>query len=80
MIEKLNNAVFSNRDVIFCDIDSDIGAFFSNDVDLNSINLSNINLGDDNFGDFDPKTINHVRIMASYNRYKQYKAGKLKDT
>ena len=36
--------------------------------------LDNINLDDNNFGDCDPETINHVRLMAWYNRFKQHKA------
>ena len=44
MIEKLNNAVFSNDDIIFGEIDSDIFKFFSNDVGLNNIKLNNVNL------------------------------------
>ena len=50
MIEKLDNAVFSNDDIVF----GDIVTFFSSD---------NFNLDDDNFDDYDPKTINHVRRM-----------------
>ena len=59
MIEKLYNVIFSNDDMVFWDIDSDIVTLFSNDISLNSINLINFNLDDD-----DPKTINHVRFMA----------------
>ena len=76
MIEKLNNALFSNDDIVFHEIDPDIVTFFSNDIGLNSINLDNINLDDDSFEDYDPKTINHVRLMACYNIYKQHKACK----
>ena len=76
MIEKLDNAVFSNDDIIFGDIDSNIVTFFSNNIGLNSKNLHNVNLDDDNFDDCDPKTINQVRLMAWYNRYKQHKACK----
>ena len=77
MIEKLDDAVFSddytNTDT---DTDFDIVTFFTNDVGLNSIKLKNANLGDDNFGNSDPKTNNHVRLMASLNKYKQLKACK----
>ena len=46
-IEKLDDAVFSNDDLVFGDINSDIVTFFSNDIGLNSLNLnSNINLND----------------------------------
>ena len=46
--------------------------FFSNDIGLHSINLNNLNLDDDNFDECHPKTINHIRLMARYNRYKQH--------
>ena len=35
-----------------------------------------INLDDDKYYDYDPKRINHFRLMAWYNRFKQYKAWK----
>ena len=35
MIEKLDNAVFSNDDIVFGDINADIVTFFSNDLDHN---------------------------------------------
>ena len=40
MIEKGDNAVFSNDNIVFDDIDSDIVTFFSNDIDLNSLNFN----------------------------------------
>ena len=70
MIEKLDNSVFSNYDVIFGVLDYDLVTFFSNDIGLNSINLNNVDLADDNFEDCDPETINNVGLMAWYNRYK----------
>ena len=39
IIEKLDHSVFSNDDIVFGDIDSDIVTFFSNDIGLNSISL-----------------------------------------
>ena len=67
MIEKLDNAVFSNDDTVFCDIDIAMVTLFSYYIGLNSINLNDINIDDDNFDNFDPKTINHVRLMACFN-------------
>ena len=64
MIEKLDNTVISNDDIVFGDIDSDIVTFFSNDIGLNSVNLNKITLDDDNFDDYEPGTNNHVRFMA----------------
>ena len=55
MIEKLDHALYSNVDIVFGDVDSDIVTFFSNDIVLNSINLkNNINLDEDNFDNCDP--------------------------
>ena len=65
--EKLDNAVFPNDDIVFGDIDTDFVTFFWNDIALNSINLTIINLDHDNFDDCDSKTINHIRLMTSYN-------------
>ena len=50
--------------------------FFSEDIGLNSITLVNINLDHDHFDYCDPETINHVRLMGSYNKCKQHKASK----
>ena len=76
IIEKLDHSVFSNDDIVFGDIDSDIVTFFSNDIGLNSISLSNTNLVEEKFDDGDPETINHFRLMAWYNKHKQHKACK----
>ena len=43
---------------------------------FNTIDLNNINLDDDNCDEEDSETINHVRFMAWYNRFKQRKACK----
>ena len=72
IIEKLDNAVFSNDDIIIGDKDSDIATFFINDIGLNSIILKNFN--PDNFEDCDPETINHVRFMPCFDKYKQHQA------
>ena len=70
IIKKIDNAVFSNHYIIFGDIDSETVSFFSSDVRLNSVNLIDINFNNANFGDYDPRTINRVKIMTWYNRYK----------
>ena len=72
IIEKHDNGVFSNDDIIIGDTDSEIATFFINDIGLNSINFKNVNPG--NFEDCDPETINHVRFMSCFNRYKQHQA------
>ena len=70
MLEKLDNSVFSYGDIFFNDADFNIVTFHSDDMGFNSIDLNNINLNDDDCDEEDPKTINHVRIMAWYNRFK----------
>ena len=70
MLEKLNEAVFCNNDIVFADIDSDIVTFLSNDIDLNTIDLNNINIDDDNFDNYDSENITHIRLIARCNRYK----------
>ena len=64
MIEKPDNAVISNDDIVFGDIDSDIVTFLGNDISFNSIGLINVNLDDGSFDDYDSETINHVRFMV----------------
>ena len=64
--------------IVFGDIESDIVAFFSKDIGLDTINLSNSNLDEDNFGNGNPETVNYIRLLAWYNRYKQHKACKKK--
>ena len=61
MIEKHDNVVFSNGDIIFLDTDSDNATFFSDDIILNTIDLNEINHHGVNF---DPETIIHVRLTA----------------
>ena len=56
------HSVFSNDDIIFGDIDSDIVTFFSNGIVLNSIMLNNVNLDDDNLHNCNPKTINILNL------------------
>ena len=44
ILEILGNVLFSNYDVDFDHIGSDIVTFFSDDMDINIIDLNNINL------------------------------------
>ena len=75
VLEKLDNVVFSNDDIFFVDVDSDVVTFFNDDMGRNTINFNNINFVDDNF-ELYPETIIHVRRMTWYNKYKQHKARK----
>ena len=74
MIEKIDNAKYSNDDIIFAYIDSDIVTYISDDIGHNSINPNNINFDDDDFSDCGPETINHYSLLAWYVRYKEHKA------
>ena len=58
MLEKLNEAVFCNNDIVFADIDSDI------------VNINNINIDDDNFDNYHSENITHIRLITRCNRYK----------
>ena len=51
--------------------DNDI--FFSDEMGFLRVGVNKINLEAVNFDEADPKTIIHFRLMAWYNRYKQYK-------
>ena len=39
-----------------------------------SISVYNVNLNDENFDYFDPETINHIKLMGQYDKFKQRKA------
>ena len=70
MLEKLDNSIFSNDDIFFHDVNSNIIIFLSNDMSFNTIILNNINLDDDdNFDKDDPEIINLLRLMDWCNRY-----------
>ena len=75
VIEKLDDAVFSNYDIVFGDFKSDFFAFFSNDKDFDIVTLDNINLDDNYFDGFDLET-NHVTLMGWCNKFKQAQACK----
>ena len=62
--------------LLYSDLDSDFVTFFSNDIGVVCITLDNINLYDTNFDNCYTQTINHVKLMGWYNRYKQYKTFK----
>lgn len=47
MIKKLGSAVFSNADIVFDDLESDLYTSFNNDIPMI------LNLDDDNFHDDD---------------------------
>ena len=79
MLEKLDKSLFSNGDIFFRDVDSNIVTFQSHEMDFNTIDLNDNNLDNDynNFDEDDPETLtNHFRLMAWRKRFKQRKACK----
>ena len=73
MLKIHDNVVFSNDDVGFDYIGSDIVTLFSDDMNINVIDLNNSNLdGDDDY----LETMIHARLAAWCNEYKQCKAFK----
>lgn len=67
MYKNLDTDLSANNDIILINKDS-------------SVDIDNINLDDVNFDEDDPKTINHVRLIAWCNRYKQGKSLKKSST
>ena len=61
MNKNLDTDLSANDDIILINKDS-------------SVDIDNINLDDVNFDEDDPKTINHARLIAWCNRYKQRKS------
>ena len=69
-MKNLISAALSDHYRLFGDEDSDFGTFFSKDISLNSIIIDNSNFDDDNFNNCNPQTINPVRLMGYYSRFK----------
>ena len=76
VIEELDSAVFSNDYIVFGDLNSDFGTFFSSYIGLNSMTPDNVGLDDVHFDYCDPETINHVKLIALHDKYNQHKAPK----
>ena len=74
-LKKLDNAVFSDDDVVFVNEDSDNATFFSDDRVFNALYLHNINLDDDTFDNDDPEATVHVILMDWCEKYIQYNIG-----
>ena len=71
MVKKLDDAVFSNDDIVFFNKDSGNVTFSSDEMRILSVDLNNINLDEANFYEDDPETIIHVRLMTWCNRLKR---------
>ena len=73
MIKRLDDALFSNDDLIFVNKDSNNLTFFSYEMGITSVDIIDIKHDDVSFDGDDPKITNHVRVMAWHNRFKQRK-------
>ena len=62
--------------MFFGDLDSAFVTFFVNDIGFESMSLFNINFDDEIFHYCDSETVNHVRLIDWYNKFKQVKAPK----
>ena len=77
MINKFDDTVFSNDDIVFANNDSGNFTFSSGEMGILSVDHSNSNifknLDNVTFDENDPETIIHVILMACCNRFKQRK-------
>ena len=67
-LEKPDDVVISNDDIIIVNKDSDNVTFFSNDIGLVNVDLNNVRLDDVSFDNDGPEIIIHARFNAWYNR------------
>ena len=72
MLEKHNNVLHADDDILFYNKDFDKVIFIANQryiltVDLDKINLDNNN----NFDEDDPDTIIQVRLLACHSKFKK---------
>ena len=64
IIKKLDNTVFSNGDIFFRDVDSNIITFLSDDMGFHTIDLNIIIFDGGNFDEDEPETIHHARLYG----------------
>ena len=75
MLEKLNNALHVNDDILFYNEDFDNVTFIANQRLLLALDLDKINLdNDNNFDEGDPDTIIHVGLLAWCSNFKKRNA------
>ena len=67
-LEKRDDVVISNDDIVIVNTDSDNVTFFSNDIGLVNVDLNNVRLDGVSFDNDGPESIIHPRFNASYNR------------
>ena len=75
MLEKLDNALHTNDDILFYNEDFDKVTFIANQRHILAVDLDKIKLDSDNkFDEDDPDTIIHVRLLAWHSKFKKHKA------
>ena len=80
MLEKLDNVLHTNDDILFYNEDFDKVTFIANQRHILAVDLDKINLDSDNkFDEDDPDTIIPVRLLAWHSKIKKHKALKKKD-
>ena len=75
MLEKLDNVLNANDDILFYDEDFDKVTFIRDQRHILAADLDEINLCNDNsFDEDDSDTIIHIRLLAWRSKFKKYKA------
>ena len=77
MLEKFNNTLRSNDDILFYNEDFDKVTFVANQKDILAVDFEKIIL-DNNFDEDDPISIIHVRLLAWRSKFKKIKVLKKK--
>ena len=74
MLEKLDDTLFANDDVIFINEGSNNVKFFGGEIGILSVDLDKTNLNDVSIDEDNPETISHVRLLAWRNKFEKHKA------
>ena len=75
MLEKLDDVLHANDDILFYKENFDEVTFIVNQRHILAVGLDKINLdNDNNFYEDDPDTIIHVRLLVWCNEFKKRKA------
>ena len=64
MLEKLDDALFTNDNIIFINGGSNNVPFFGCEMSILSVDLDKIHLDEPNFYEDDPETVINVRLLA----------------
>ena len=65
MLEKLDNTLHANNDILFCNEDFHKVTFIANEGRVVAVDLDKINLGNDNnFYEDDSDAIIHVKLLS----------------